>query len=263
MEFVTLNQAIALMVLLGGDVPELKFLVQEDREYQPGSRSSEAEYRSICRRSYMAGRLHQLITNCADDAAIRWLRQHEETGQPVIERDPSFAREALDRLARMGAYVHDEFNAAYWAGPGGPTRVGQSRVVSYPDRRVQPFLPMVERHAIAQSDLTRLLQIAGFALPWDIDGRQKAANDETTGNSGIPLPTAAASTGRRSESAEQRQARRHRMCVEYCAESGLKMPTDDYARLPRGINMLAEKEGITRQAFAEDVKAHIRRINGK
>lgn len=41
------------------------------------------------------------------------------------------------------------------------------------------------------------------------------------------------------------------------------MPTNDYARLPRGIGKLAKWEGITRQAFAEDVKAHIRRLNGR
>ena len=62
-----------------------------------------------------------------------------------------------------------------------------------------------------------------------------------------------------SESKEQRQARRHRACID----AKLKLPTDDYSHLPRGIGELAKAEGITRQAFAEDVKAHIRRLNGK
>ena len=62
-----------------------------------------------------------------------------------------------------------------------------------------------------------------------------------------------------SETTIERQARRHQMCID----AGLTMPTNDYARLPRGISALAEKEGISRQAFSEDVKAHIRRVNGR
>lgn len=59
------------------------------------------------------------------------------------------------------------------------------------------------------------------------------------------------------ETKEQRQARRHQMCVD----AGLAMPLDDYASLPRGIGKVAAREKITRQAFAEDVKAHINRMN--
>lgn len=58
------------------------------------------------------------------------------------------------------------------------------------------------------------------------------------------------------ETKEQRQARRYEMCLD----AGLVMPDNDYAGLPRGISKLAAREGITRQAFTEDVKAHIRRI---
>ena len=61
------------------------------------------------------------------------------------------------------------------------------------------------------------------------------------------------------ESQEQRQARRYQACIA----AGLTMPTDDYSHLPRGVGRLAKAEGITRQAFAEDVKAHIRRLNGR
>lgn len=48
-----------------------------------------------------------------------------------------------------------------------------------------------------------------------------------------------------------------------CIEAGLTLPTNDYARLPDGIRKLAEEEGITRQSFAEDVKAHIRRLSSR
>ena len=57
------------------------------------------------------------------------------------------------------------------------------------------------------------------------------------------------------ESQITRQARRYQMGID----ADLKMPTDDYAPMPRGIGKLAEMEKITRQSFTEDVKAHIRR----
>lgn len=59
------------------------------------------------------------------------------------------------------------------------------------------------------------------------------------------------------ESKEQRQARRYQMCVD----AKLDMPDNDYATLPRGIGELAKREGISRQAFSEDVKAHIARMS--
>gem|GEM_PF-5622255 len=65
--------------------------------------------------------------------------------------------------------------------------------------------------------------------------------------------------GRDQAATRQRQERRYRMCIE----DELPMPKDDYAHLPRGIGRLAKQEGITRQAFAQDVKAHIRYLMGK
>lgn len=61
------------------------------------------------------------------------------------------------------------------------------------------------------------------------------------------------------EAKEARQARRYQMCVD----AGLSMPSDTYANLPRGISEMAKREGISRQAFAEDVKAHIGRLYGR
>mgnify|MGYP000042915104 CR=1 FL=1 len=59
------------------------------------------------------------------------------------------------------------------------------------------------------------------------------------------------------ETQEQRRARRYQMCLD----AGLKMPTDDYGRLPNGIKRLAEEvEKVSRQSFAEDIKAHIRKL---
>ncbi len=62
-------------------------------------------------------------------------------------------------------------------------------------------------------------------------------------------------TNDRKETKEQRQTRRYQQGVD----AGLAMPTNDYARMPRGIGALAQKEGIKRQSYVEDVKAHINR----
>lgn len=61
------------------------------------------------------------------------------------------------------------------------------------------------------------------------------------------------------ETQDARQARRYQMCLD----AGLSMPDNDYATMPRGIGAVAKKEGITRQAFVEDVKAHINRSKGR
>lgn len=58
---------------------------------------------------------------------------------------------------------------------------------------------------------------------------------------------------------ERRQEERYQACVK----AGLSMPSDDYSHLPRGVGKVAQSLGITRQALAEDVKAHIRRLNGR
>lgn len=55
------------------------------------------------------------------------------------------------------------------------------------------------------------------------------------------------------ETQAERRQRRYQMCVD----AGLKLPTDDYSRLPNGIGLIAEKEGVTGQAFNKDIKAHI------
>lgn len=59
--------------------------------------------------------------------------------------------------------------------------------------------------------------------------------------------------------AERRQAERYAACIS----AGLTMPTDDYRHLPRGIGRVAQSLGISRQALAEDLKAHICRLNGR
>ena len=172
MKFLTLADAVNVMVIFGGQPPALDFLKREARLYDPGYRDSDAAYRSICHRSCMAGRLHQLISNAPDDAALRWARQHPLTGHAVL--DQSLATEALDTLARMGAYILDEYNAAVKIGPKGLS-IERSRIVKYPDPRVKIFMPMVQKFAVVESDLIRLLAAAGFDLPVSADGTLKVA----------------------------------------------------------------------------------------
>ena len=75
-----------------------------------------------------------------------------------------------------------------------------------------------------------------------------------------PLPQRALATATTpAQETKDRRARRYQLCVD----AGHEMPTNDYANLPAGIGKLAKLEGITRQAFSEDVKAHIRTLNGR
>ncbi|MFM6969624.1 MAG: hypothetical protein ACKOWZ_04410, partial [Sediminibacterium sp.] len=95
---------------------------------------------------------------------------------------------------------------------------------------------------VLKADARRWLAGLGIPQPPPLQDAGEAAQQQ-------PAPA--------KETGEKRQQRRYQMCLD----AGLVMPRDDYAHLPRGIGSLAEREGITRQAFAEDVKAHIRRMN--
>lgn len=66
----------------------------------------------------------------------------------------------------------------------------------------------------------------------------------TVSKAGAPAP----------ESARQRQARRYQMCID----AGLAVSDNPAKALPRGIGILAKKEGVARQSFAEDIKAYVR-----
>lgn len=74
---------------------------------------------------------------------------------------------------------------------------------------------------------------------------------------GIARPTMKLPKMTPQETQEERRARRHQMCLD----AGLKLPDNDYGQMPRGIGRVAKMEGVTRQAFAEDVKAHINRLH--
>ena len=57
------------------------------------------------------------------------------------------------------------------------------------------------------------------------------------------------------ETKEQRQDRRLKACID----AGLKMDKAALLRLPDGVGEVADKEGVTRQAFSTDIKAALER----
>ncbi|MDI1270601.1 MAG: hypothetical protein PSV40_16065 [Polaromonas sp.] len=57
------------------------------------------------------------------------------------------------------------------------------------------------------------------------------------------------------ETKEQRQDRR----LSACETAGLVMPKSDRGRLPDGVGKVADREGVSRQAFSVDVKAALAR----
>jgi hypothetical protein len=94
-----------------------------------------------------------------------------------------------------------------------------------------------------------------------VDARRHCFGEVSNPNLSSPL---SALVGRpepndMTETAAKRQARRYEACIA----AGLAMPKDDYTHLPRGIGKLAKVEGVTRQAFAEDLKAHIRKLRSR
>lgn len=143
---------------------------------------------------------------------------------------------SLGRIHYGLKLVEDE-GAATLATVGG-RKVILARDISHMDeRRLRPFYEWAH-----VDDLNRWIEANEPRLPFRFEGVAHPTTSSTQANV-----------------TERRQERRYQMCLD----ANLKMPPNDYARLPRGIGALAKKEGITRQAFSEDVKAHIRRLNGR
>lgn len=58
---------------------------------------------------------------------------------------------------------------------------------------------------------------------------------------------------------ESAEARRYKLVVELCKQIGHAIPKNDYDPLPRGINKLAEAEGISVGGFSKSVKKYLSR----
>ena len=60
------------------------------------------------------------------------------------------------------------------------------------------------------------------------------------------------------ELAEDSIARQDRR-LKACEDAGLKLPVTDYDHLPKGVGKLAKADGVSRQAFSQDVKKALSR----
>ena len=88
-----------------------------------------------------------------------------------------------------------------------------------------------------------LAEVAAFAIDcdWPIPDAMRAQ---------VPVPAS-----KPDESKEERQDRR----LQACEDAGLIMPGSFVGRLPDGVGRIAETEGVSRQAFSDDVKAALER----
>jgi hypothetical protein len=117
------------------------------------------------------------------------------------------------------------------------------------------------REAVRDAEVAHMADVFGFLVAEDERRDEELANRQTATvvKEGADAAPVVAEASVIVETASQRQERRYQACVA----AGLKMPTDDYSHLPRGINKLAAEEGIKRQSYSEDVKAHITRLNAR
>ena len=105
------------------------------------------------------------------------------------------------------------------------------------DERLQLAL---EREAFDRIERDEMARLSARAK-WDASQQTAQA-----------VPAAAPPAPVVADSAEQRQQRRWKMCID----AGLEMPQDTYAHFPRGIKEIAQTECITRQALTQDLSAY-------
>ena len=173
--------------------------------------------------------------------------------QPVVQRrttissDPSLftCGEAASEISRQKKHTADQarqlekaMRAAIFAGELGNYDYRTGLLI------VPPF-------SIATPLVVRMADVEDWLNSPSYKARLRATTAEQT----HAMPVMVVDSLTDSETREARQARRYQMCVD----AGLTMPRTDYDAMPRGIDKVAALEKITRQAFTEDVKAHIRR----
>lgn len=114
--------------------------------------------------------------------------------------------------------------------------------VSYMDGPIRPKGTPIPNHEsrkdVALVDVAQFLTQAGLEVSPELQ-----------------LSLLASSGPERTESPEERQERRVRMCEE----SGIEFGPTSQLRLPDGVGKVADKEGVSRQAFSADVKAGLER----
>lgn len=115
------------------------------------------------------------------------------------------------------------------------------------EKREPKARPLQEWMAVAKQRDVRYHSWADLYVRFAGDRCLPALSSES------PEHGASSSSGVAVEPAQHRRARRYQACIG----AGMSLPSSSFATLPRGIKKLAEAEGISRQAFSEDVKAHI------
>lgn len=115
--------------------------------------------------------------------------------------------------------------------------------VSYMDGPIRPRGALVPCHHsrkdVALSDVAQFLARAGVEVSPEMLLPESKAHGETA----------------KTESAEERQERR----VKMCEDDGIEFGPMSLLRLPDGVGKVADKEGVSRQAFSADVKAGLER----
>jgi hypothetical protein len=85
----------------------------------------------------------------------------------------------------------------------------------------------------------------------------KSINEDNSAGQGLNVSVETGSQSIVLEKPLESSAEKHRRRYQACIDAGLEMPNNDYAVLPNGINLLADKEGISKQAFSKSVKKHL------
>ena len=115
--------------------------------------------------------------------------------------------------------------------------------VGYMDGPIRPRDALVPSHAsrkdVAIADVASFLERAGVDISDDLRPLVRDTEREVV----------------KAESAEERQERR----VKMCEDDGIVFNGHSLLRLPDGVGRVADKEGVSRQAFSADVKAGLER----
>jgi len=115
--------------------------------------------------------------------------------------------------------------------------------VSYMDGPIRPRGPLIPKHSsrkeVGLGEVAQFLAGAGVEVDPSLKVPTSNADDKTA----------------KTESAEERQERR----VKMCEDDGIEFGPMSLLRLPDGVGRVADKEGVTRQAFSADVKAGLER----
>ena len=226
MEFINLDEVLQGMATC--------FQVNESSEY--------AREKKI---SAVAGRLHQLLNNYPDSRP-RWVEIHKISRRPIFN-DATVHPEGMALLEHTAGWFDREWNnhVNHIAAQNALAQHGKD-----------PSL-LIKSHRIEDGKYPRKQFLRAFSIGFEQLELVTFLNRNKVQHALLQLAPTEASLP--TESAAQRRMRRWQMCID----AGLEMPQDTFAHLPPGIRKIAESEGITRQALAQDLNKHRDHLFGK